>query len=214
MIWLSRCEAHNRKLSDNLSTPCINFSFSSYILVIPDFDTITRSSDPFDPQKHVFSSLGIRFSSSVKFCFLLSHYLCIGFLYYKLISHRAVILSSFSAFFVCKNGCYSCRQPILYFIFFLRLLKSAAPYLCVSDSRLSQKFDIYSLLGASKLSYCYIAVVTFFRSWIRCHTKIFWNWSWSSRHLHYFFFFFYVLLTVHLSIILAINQLNAQNILL
>ena len=33
-------------------------------------------------------------------------------------------------------------------------------------------------------------------------------------HYSCFVFFFYVLLTVHLSIILAINQLNVQNLLL
>ena len=162
------------------------YLFSSpYTLVIPAFDIITRSSDPFDPQQYVFCSLGIRFSSSLKFCVLFSYYFCNEFLYYKHTSHWAIILWSFSAFFVWNKHCFSCHQPILYFIFFLRLLKSAAQYLCVTVSRLRQKFDICSPLGASKLSCCFNAIVTFFMSWILCHTKIFWNWSWSSRHLHY-----------------------------
>ena len=35
----------------------------------------------------------------------------------------------------------------------------------------------------------------------------------DNIYIYIFFFFFDVLLTVHLSIILAINQLNAQNLL-
>jgi hypothetical protein len=149
----------------------------------------------FDPQQHVFFSLGIRFSLSLKFCILFSHYLCNEFLCYKHTSHRTIILWSFSAFFVWNKHCYSCYQSILYFLFFLRLLKSAAQYLCVTVSCLSQKFDICSLLGAYKLSYCFSAIVTFFMSWIPCHTKIFWNWSWSSRHLHYLWSFSHIFLS-------------------
>jgi len=190
MIWLSMYEAHHIKFSDNLSTPCINFSSSSYMLAIPAFDIITRSSDPFDPQQNVFWSLSFRFSSSVKFSILFSNYLCNEVLYYKQTSHRAVILWSFGAFFLWNKLCHSCHQPILYFIFFLRLLKSATQYVCVTVSRLSQKFDICSLLGAFKLGYCFRAIVTFFRSWIPCHTKIFLELVLIHQASSLFFIFF------------------------
>jgi hypothetical protein len=63
------------------------------MFVIPAFDIITRSSDTFDPQQHVFCSLRIRFSSSVKFSILFSHYLCNGvFFYFTHTSHNSLIV--------------------------------------------------------------------------------------------------------------------------
>jgi len=116
-------------------------------------------------------------------CFLIIYVMSF---FYKHTSHRTILLWSFRAFFAWNKHCYSCRQPILYFIFFLRLLKIAAQYLCVTVRLLSRNFDTYSLLGASKLSYCFSVIVTLFTSWNLYHTKIFfWNCSWSSRHLHY-----------------------------